>query len=144
MEPLLEFKVLLNENDFQQAFPIMKQLRPHLDEKTYLSLLRIARSESGYTLLGVFSQHRGIGLMGYRLLTDFVHGRHLYIDDLVVIETYQSQGVGAKFLIKAKEIATNSGCSRIRLCTGIENIRGMAFYDQQGWSKKAVVYKINL
>jgi len=36
--------------------------------------------------------------MGYRLLHDFVHGRHLYIDDLVVTSRLRSSGLGAELL----------------------------------------------
>lgn len=141
---IVEFQVISNTNELNEAFYVMQELRPHLDKETFLNLFQIAQTESGYSLMGAYYRQRCIGLIGYRVLTDFVHGRHLYIDDLVISDSHQSQGIGTQLLSKAKEIAAVNCCRRIRLCTGTENKRGMGFYKKNGWKLKAVVYKISL
>lgn len=82
--------------------------------------------------------------MGYRIITDFVHGRHLYIDDLVTSEEVRSQGHGATLLKYAEAMAKQKGCSNLRLCTGIDNEGGKRFYEKNSWNLRAVVYKKKL
>lgn len=135
------FKPLNTSEELRSVFPLMQQLRPHLNESEFVDLIRTAMRESRYQLLGFFEQNQCQGLMGYRILTDLVHGRHLYIDDLVVDENIRSKGLGAKLLAQAKEIARSENCKRLRLCTGADNDRGKNFYDRNGWKLRAVVYK---
>ncbi|MEZ0393274.1 MAG: GNAT family N-acetyltransferase [Pseudobdellovibrionaceae bacterium] len=140
----MEFRILESREEAQRIFPVIKQLRTHLDESTFLDLLQKAKSESDYTLLAAYEGSECVGLMGFRFLTDFVHGRHLYIDDLVTSESHRSKGLGSQFLQKAKEIAAQNGCQRLRLCTGADNDRGKKFYEKNGWDFRAIVYKAKL
>jgi ribosomal protein S18 acetylase RimI-like enzyme len=134
----------VESKDFKSIFPLMAQLRPHLSETEFLNLLSEAQKTSDYRLVGFYQNSQCVGLMGYRILTDFVHGKHVYIDDLVVDESLRSSGIGAKLLQHAKDVAKQNGCTRLRLCTGPENKKGMAFYERNGWEQRAVVYKTKL
>lgn len=137
-------KTMQSAEDLKAAFPLMKQLREHLNETQFVDLVQSAMRDSRYQLLAFFPDNGSgpcQGLMGYRILTDLVHGRHLYIDDLVVDEKSRSHGLGAKILAKAKEIARAENCKRLRLCTGADNDRGKNFYERNGWKLRAVVYK---
>ena len=49
--------------------------------------------------------------MGYRFLHDYVHGKHVYIDDLVTTAAIRSQGAGAKLLKYAEMIAESARLS---------------------------------
>lgn len=131
-------------NEALSVYPLMAQLRPHLSEAQFVDLFKNAQQSGGYKLLGLFKKDRCVGLMGYRILFDFVHGKHLYIDDLVVDETLRSTGIGGKLLAHSKEIAKQNQCHRLRLCTGNDNHKGMKFYEKNGWEQRAVVYKTKL
>lgn len=135
------FQALQSTEELKSVFPLMKQLREHLNEEQFVSLIQSAMAESRYQLLGFFENGKCQGLMGFRILTDLVHGRHLYIDDLVVDQNLRSKGLGAKLLSKAKDIAKAENCKRLRLCTGADNDRGKNFYERNGWKLRAVVYK---
>jgi ribosomal protein S18 acetylase RimI-like enzyme len=141
----MKFMRLSLEEDFNEYWPILRQLRPHLDRETTLSWGKDAELSDGYTLLGV-RDHDGqlIGLMGYRWLHDFVHGPHLYIDDLVIDEAQRSKGAGASLLREAERIAQEKGWKMIRLCTGLENKEGRRFYEREGYSERAVACKKRL
>jgi len=137
----MDFKYIESVEDARKVFPILKELRTHLDEGEYLKGLAAARAGSDYKFVGAFEGAECLGLMGYRILHDFVHGRHLYVDDLVVTGNKRSKGLGSKFLTFAKEIAAKENCKRLRLCTGADNNEGRKFYEKNGWEMKAVVYK---
>jgi ribosomal protein S18 acetylase RimI-like enzyme len=141
-KPIKNFSyVQYTEQKSKSFFELLKQLRPHLDFENFLELLKEAQG-NGYQLLGMKDQDQNIvALMGYRVMTDFVHGRHLYIDDLVTSENNRSQGYGGILLKHAEELAKELGCSNLRLCTGIENEGGKKFYAKNVWNLRAVVYK---
>ncbi len=139
----MEIKPISSLEQSKSVFAIMKELRTHLDETKYLELLQSAKA-NGYQLVGAFDGEQCVGLMGYRVLFDFVHGKHLYIDDLVVTSSIRSKGLGTQMLAFAKEVAASNNCSRLRLCTGIDNDSGKHFYEKNGWDLKAVVYKTKI
>lgn len=128
-------------SDFDLAFPLMKELRPHLDFENFELLITQARLQNKYCLIGLFKHDHYIALMGYRILFDLVHGKHLYIDDLVVSHKFRSQGLGLQLLQYAEKEAQKEQCKVMRLCTGIDNMRAMSFYEKNQWNQRAVVYK---
>ncbi len=123
----------------------MHELRNHLSFNEFKSLFEQAKKLGDYKLLA-FENDKGqiIASMGYRILVDFVHGRHFYVDDLVVANEYRSKGIGAKILQIAEQLAAKNDCNNLRLCTGIQNIEGKKFYEKNGWDLRAVAYKKKL
>lgn len=109
-----------------------------------MELIEEAARCNGYEIVAAFEERRCVGAMGYRILSDFVHGRHLYIDDLVVTEDCRSLGIGAQLLEYAERVAREQKCEGMRLCTGIENEPGKRFYAREGWTLRSVAYKKKL
>ena len=132
--------VVKNKNDLERCYPVMKELRPHLSFEDYIAIYNDSHATDGYEIVALEDQGQILALMGYRFLSDFVRGKHVYIDDLVSTEKARSRGLGAELLNFAEEIAQNSRCKSLRLCTGIENERGIKFYERNGWTKRAYAY----
>ena len=130
--------------DLERFYPVMKELRKDLSFPDFLSLYEKAHSNDEYEIVGFECNGKIVAAMGYRILYDFVHGKHLYIDDLVSTESLRSKGLGAKLLRYAEQLAKESSCKGLRLCTGIENAKGKKFYERNGWKLRAVAYKKKL
>jgi len=134
---------LVRERD--AAFLLLRELREDLTKTDFDAVLTAAGAADGYTLVGAFvgsgERKSLVGLMGYRVLTDFVHGRHLYIDDLVVTRAARSGGIGAAVLSWAEAEARRLGIRRLRLCTGVDNAAGRKFYEREGWAARALAFK---
>lgn len=128
-------------SDLERVFPVLRELRSNLTFDQYCATFREAREHENFRLLGMFDGATCVGVMGYRILHDFVHGRHLYVDDLVVTAARRGQGLGSELLREAEKIAKTQNCSLLRLCTGIENERGKEFYEAEGWTLRAVAFK---
>jgi ribosomal protein S18 acetylase RimI-like enzyme len=133
--------ILFSDESAFEFFELLKELRPHL---TFPLFLEIKNEASSYNLIGLKSGNQLVALMGYRIISDFVHGRHLYIDDLVTSQEFRSKGYGEKLLNRAEFLAKENMCSNLRLCTGIDNKNAMRFYEKNSWNLKAVVYKKKL
>ena len=133
-----------DNNDLERFYPVMKELRKDLILTDYLNICEKAIATSGYEIVAIEKNDQILAVMGYRVLYDFVHGKHLYIDDLVSTESHRSQGLGAQLLKYAENLAKELNCKGLRLCTGIENELGKKFYEREGWYLRAVVYKKKL
>lgn len=131
----------VSESELASVFELMRELRPHLTEKTFLETYHAAQKADGYVMYGFYHGSECVGLMGLRYLHDYVHGFHLYIDDLVTSEKVRSKGIGAELLKFAEGLAQENKCSGLRLCTGVDNKDGMRFYEREGWASRAVAYK---
>ena len=137
----MEIKEIKTYEELELVFPILKQLRTDLIFQDYLAIYEQAKQADRYTIVGAFEGSLCIALMGFRVLHDFVHGKHLYIDDLVTTEAYRSVGLGSRMLQFAEEQARLLGCSNLRLCTGVGNESGKKFYEREGWQCRSVAYK---
>jgi GNAT superfamily N-acetyltransferase len=137
----MEIRAATTPADFETLFPVIRELRPHLEYAQYTTLIREAAQRDQYQLFGAYQDNQCLGAMGVRILYDLVHGKHLYVDDLVTTEGARSQGIGARLLDHAHEIARTENCKLLRLSTGVENERGKKFYEREGWKLRSVTYK---
>lgn len=126
--------------ELERCFPVMKELRPHLDFAAFLEIYASAHKADGYEIAAIEREGKILAVMGYRILWDYVRGKHLYIDDLVATATARSQGLGAELLQFAEKVAAENACPSLRLCTGTENEKGMKFYEREGWTKRSFAY----
>ncbi|MEA1968603.1 MAG: GNAT family N-acetyltransferase [Thermodesulfobacteriota bacterium] len=84
------------ENEFDEAFAIIFQLRPHLTLEQF-KLQIVEQKKAGYLLIGAYSPELQ-GLMGMRPLQTLARGKHLHIDDLVVDKKYKKSGAGSALI----------------------------------------------
>jgi len=129
-----------SKTDLERCFPILKELRPHLSFEDCIAIYNDSHLADGYEIVAIEQEREIVAVMGYRFLSDFVRGKHVYVDDLVSTEKARSLGLGAELLRFAEDIARKHNCQSLRLCTGIENERGVQFYDRNGWTKRAFAY----
>lgn len=137
----MELKSAKTKADLESIYPIIKELRTNLTLQDFLHLTTEASKRDDYEIVAYFENNTCLGAMGYRTLYDLVHGKHLYIDDLVVTANSRSKGIGAKLLKYAEEIAAAKQCKGLRLCTGVDNQAGKRFYEREGWKQRSVAYK---
>lgn len=127
---------ILRHADTPQAlracYPVMKQLRPHLQSEAEF-LERLARQAAeGYRLLAEWQDDQPVALAGYRLQENLVYGKFLYVDDLITTEAARGSQCGARLLDALSEVAAQSGCVRLTLDTGLANALAQRFYFRQG------------
>lgn len=127
-------------SDLKRFFPVISELRPRLTFNEYVELYNEAHKRDEFNLVAIEEDNIVLAVMGYRILFDFVRGKHVYIDDLVSTEAARSKGLGAELLLFAKKIAIDEKCKGLRLCTGLDNFRGIKFYEKHGWTRRAYAY----
>lgn len=135
---------LTTEEAWRQAFPVMRELRPHLDEAAYLDYLREMR-EQGYTLFGLYCGEELVAVAGVIRLTNLYYGRHVWVYDLVTREDRRSRGFGEALLRHIHEWARKHGCGVVALSSGLQRARAHRFYEEKmGYEKTSYVFKKTL
>lgn len=132
--------VAKNHAELEKCFPVMKELRPHLSFEDYISIYEDAHRNNGFEIVAIEEDNKILAVMGYRILSDYVRGKHIYVDDLISSESVRSKGLGSELLKYVEGVAKELNCTTLRLCTGIENDRGVKFYEKNGWTKRAFAY----
>src|SRR4051812_46283310 len=75
------------------VYPVMHELRSEISEQQFHELYATGHVD-GYRIAAVFDGDECRAAAGYRILTNFVNGRHMYVDDLVTAEAWRSHGYG--------------------------------------------------
>jgi GNAT superfamily N-acetyltransferase len=125
-------------DEIAACFPVMALLRPHLVDAAEL-VARVARQQAaGYRLFAAWRDAMPITLAGYRIEENLIHGRFLYVDDLVTAAAERGGGIGARLLDALAIEAGKLGCGRLVLDTALDNVLAHRFYYRQGLLARAL------
>ncbi len=128
-----------NSDEIAEAWAVMNQLRPSIDQQTFESRVAAAK-ENGYRLFVGKQEGRIVGAMGWRIANDLAWGRSLYIDDLVVDENSRSMGIGKNLLSFATDEAVKEKCNNLRLSSGFAREEAHRFYEREGMNKQGFTF----
>jgi GNAT superfamily N-acetyltransferase len=120
----------LEPREWDGVFPIVVQLRPHLDREEFLRRAR-RQSYGGYELVGAFAGGRLIGVLGMRPVHTLMRGAHLHIDDIVIDESARKSGCGRALMAYAEADARARGMNAVFLDARPEAI---GFYEVLGFA----------
>jgi GNAT superfamily N-acetyltransferase len=119
--------------DILATYPVMKQLRPHLQESDYIQMIREQQAE-GYQLAAVKQDGKAVCVAGFRILRSLSSGKHLYVDDLVTDEHGRSGGYGKTMLDWLTDFARSQGCGELHLDSGVHRTEAHRFYFRERMS----------
>jgi GNAT superfamily N-acetyltransferase len=113
------------------AFPVLVQLRTHLDRPTFDAILDAAAPQ-GLTFTAALVDDRCVGLAGWRVVDTTHVVRKLYVDDLVTDAAHRSRGIGAALLDHLEVRGAALGCRFLELDSGVQREGAHRFYRRVG------------
>ncbi|MHC5733599.1 GNAT family N-acetyltransferase [Nostoc sp.] len=127
--------IQLAKSDFQilGCFPVIFQLRPHLEEAKFVEQVRYQMKE-GYQLAFLEVEQQAVAVAGFRISNCLASGKFLYIDDLVVDELKRSHSYGQQLFQWIIEYARNLDCKHLSLDSGVQRFAAHRFYLMQRMS----------
>jgi GNAT superfamily N-acetyltransferase len=117
----------------EAVYPVMRELRTELSDHE-LEERYAAGHVDGYRLAAVFDGDECRAAAGYRIVTNFVSGRHLYVDDLVTAEPWRSHGYGRMLNKYLVELGRGEGCDSIQLGSGVHRRKAHRFYFRERYT----------
>jgi ribosomal protein S18 acetylase RimI-like enzyme len=127
-----EFKHAETEAEITACFEVMLELRPMLTNVESFLEKVLRMQMRGYRLLTAIQNGVPVALAGYRVEEMLIHGRFLYVDDLITSESNRSQGLGEQLLQFIFDLAREQQLDKVILDTGIGNSLAQRFYFRMG------------
>lgn len=122
-------RLATTEADLRRAFPLIHQLRPHLDEDAFAAQALRQTSAHGWQLaLAQDQEARTVACAGYRIAEWLAWRKAMYVDDLVTDEHARSRGHGDRLFTWLVERARAAGCAQLHLDSGVQRFAAHRFY----------------
>ncbi|TDB49527.1 GNAT family N-acetyltransferase [Bacillus sp. CBEL-1] len=121
---------LINQDQYLEAFPVLKQLRTDLTEESFLELLTQMK-QNGYKLFALYDENRIIALTGVGLQVNFYNKKYVFVYDLVTDEKHRSKGYGYKLLNFIDRWAKEKGAEFVALESGLQRTNAHRFYEEK-------------
>ena len=132
---MMTVRELSSDEEIAAAFPLMAELRPHLQAPAFVETVR-RQQRDGYRLYGGFSGERLVALAGVRDARTLSRGPHLFVDDLVTARGEQGKGHGTALLRWLAGHAAARGFARIYLDS---RDSALGFYRRLGFEASTAV-----
>ena len=121
---------LISVEQWEEAYPIMKQLRTDLDKHQYFELMDLMRKD-GYRLFAYFQGEEMAAIIGISVRVNFYNKRHVVVHDLVTTELERSKGIGEKLLAFIHEWAKENGAKYVSLESALPRTDAHRFYEDK-------------
>jgi ribosomal protein S18 acetylase RimI-like enzyme len=113
----MEIRQAKEKEDFLKCWEVVHELRPHLDQDRYLTLM-LYMIDEGYKLIYVEENGKAVSVCGYRVTTMLHRGRSIYIDDLATLKSSTRKGYARGLLDWVLEDAKEQELQSIHLDSG--------------------------
>lgn len=135
--PVLELET---SDDLQRAFPVLKELRGHLNEDDYLTTVR-EMMKRGYRLFALEDEGDIVALAGISVGLNFYYGPYVWVYDLITSEKVRSRGYGQELLSRIEKVAEDEGCKVVALSSALFRTDAHRFYEERmGYQRAAYVF----
>jgi ribosomal protein S18 acetylase RimI-like enzyme len=126
----LRIAELQHDAEFEEAFPVIRELHDDLEEDRYREFVLEMRA-AGYRMFAVREEGNLVAVAGVQKLTNLYYGRHFYVYDLSVTEGARSKGHGERLLRHVEGVAREEGCGYVALACGRERDAALRFYEER-------------
>lgn len=141
----LTIQELQSQDEVLEAFPIMKQLRTHLDERTYLELVKEAQEKDQYKMFALIDGNEIVAVTGFKPMITLYYGRSVWVCDLVTDHNKRSNGYGGKLLTYVHQWAKENKYESVALSSGVQRTDAHRFYeDKMHYDRVSYVFKTGL
>jgi GNAT superfamily N-acetyltransferase len=113
--------------DFTRCFEVMKELRPHHNNESFVAAMHAMQKE-GYHLLYLEDEGHIVSVAGFRFTTTLYDGLIIDFDDFVTLETGRSKGYGAVVFDHLVGIAKEKSIKAIHLNSNHQRFDAHRFY----------------
>lgn len=122
------------------AFCVLRVGRPVMDSAdSFTEWVNAHQRPEGYRIVAAFvpQTEDAVAAAGFRILHDLSRARFLYVDDLVTLPEYRSQGHADRLFAWLLEEAKRQGCEQFHLDSGHHRSDAHRFYLKHGMTMNA-------
>jgi GNAT superfamily N-acetyltransferase len=124
---------LIAKEAYESLWPLIQELNQGMEEEVFKLHLNEIRKQPNYYCIGIWLNNTLIACCGYWLLYKFYNGKHLEPDNVGVLSTHRSFGLGKILMNYLHEIAVKEKCTVSELNAYVHNYKAHKFYFEQGY-----------
>lgn len=129
----MEIKIANTEFEILDTFAVMKELRPQLDIRSYVSVIENLMKD-GYRIAYLKDDEGHVVCAGGFRIGEMLHrGKYLYLDDLSTLPEERSKGYGSLLLDFLIDYARKENCDTFHLDSGVTRFGAHRFYLRKGF-----------
>jgi GNAT superfamily N-acetyltransferase len=117
-----------SDAEIARCFPVMRELRAHLDDSTAFVARVKNQMAQGYRLTALEEDGEVRALAGWRISENLAWGKFLYVDDLITRAADRSRGHGESLFAWLVAEARREGCEQFHLDSGVQRFGAHRFY----------------
>ncbi|HQR40516.1 MAG TPA: GNAT family N-acetyltransferase [Blastocatellia bacterium] len=122
-----DIRIARSDGEIQSCYPVMSELRPHVQPDEFLRRVRRQGEIAAYQLAYVLDgEVRAVA--GFRVSECLAWGRFLYVDDLVCASADRSKGYGGALFDWIVAYAREDNCDELHLDSGVHRFAAHRFY----------------
>ncbi|WP_245864000.1 GNAT family N-acetyltransferase [Fredinandcohnia onubensis] len=135
-----EIRELKTSEEWKLAFPVMKQLRTHLNLEEFVALVTDMQP-GGYRMFALIDNGKVAAVTGVAQQLNLYYRNHMYVYDLVTDEAGRSKGYGETLLSYIHELGRELGCELVALSSGLQRVDAHRFYEEKmGYERKSYAF----
>jgi GNAT superfamily N-acetyltransferase len=139
----LAVQIALTDSDIDACYPVMSELRPHLERQAFVGIVRDMQQD-GYSLAYLETGAGIVSVAGFRIMRTLFCDRALYVDDLVTASAERSKGYGKALLEWLKDRARAEGCAELHLDSAMHRKDAHRFYTENGMQTTGFHFHVEL
>lgn len=120
-------QIALDDEEILRCYPVMAELRPHLQPQEFLQRVKKQSQIAGFRLAYLFDEEVK-AVTGFRVSECLASGKFLYVDDLVAKSTERSKGFGGELFDRIIEYAKAEECNEVQLDSRVHRFAAHRFY----------------
>lgn len=136
-------KIAHDDEEISDCYPVMAELRPHIQAHDFLPLVKRLTDLTGFQLAYLVDEEIK-AVAGFRISEWLAGGKYLEIEDLVAKGTERSKGYGGELFDWLVEHAKENDCQQVRLVSRVSRVDAHRFYMRKGMTFEAQYFSMNL
>lgn len=118
--------------DIATIIPLLHVLNPAISDEILAGRL-LAMVAQDYRCVGIFDGEQLIGCAGLWILVKYYVGKHLEVDNVIILPEYRGQGIGKRLMQWIYDYARENDCEASELNCYIVNAEGQKFWMNEGY-----------
>lgn len=127
-----EIKYAITDEEINFCWEVVRALRPHLEQRNYLSLVRSMMQE-GYQMIYIGIDSQAVAFAGFRSMQMLYSGKIIYIDDLSTLPEHRGKGYAGLLLDFIHKLAADTGKKAVHLDSGYQRNEAHRLYLNNGY-----------
>ncbi len=139
----MSIKVAQTDKEIERCYSVMVELRPHLSAEEFFSQVKRQMNDSNFKL--VYLDDNGVKAVGGIRVGEWLSGgKHLEIEDLVVLVGERSKGYGGVLFDWIVGYAKRENCAQGKLVSHVKRFGAHRFYLGKRMSIEAHYFSLPL